>query len=227
MRRESGLYYLQSRYYDPNTGRFINADASLYPRSSIIGNNLFTYCFNNPSSFLDPSGHFPWLIVAIVAVLVTGGAIWGYTREDDLLENAREQTKPEDYSRPETPINTSELHEQASPTPGIDGIIPETLPTKPIKQESGKAKIKKELTTSERVSNTLVGAAMGALVAGAVVASVGVGAIIAAGSSTVVISAFGLTGMQTVAVGSLTFNSVAIFLPAFSGIEIEPMEFEP
>ena len=27
---ETGWYYLQSRYYDPGVGRFLNADASIY-----------------------------------------------------------------------------------------------------------------------------------------------------------------------------------------------------
>ena len=37
---ETGLYYLQSRYYDPQWGRFINAD-HLIDNNSIIGSNLF------------------------------------------------------------------------------------------------------------------------------------------------------------------------------------------
>ena len=46
---ESGLYYLQSRYYDPVVGRFINADSEIAGISdSVQGFNLFAYCFNNP-----------------------------------------------------------------------------------------------------------------------------------------------------------------------------------
>ena len=46
--RDSGLYYLQSRYYDPTTGRFINADALAYTTSdNFIGLNLFAYAENN------------------------------------------------------------------------------------------------------------------------------------------------------------------------------------
>ena len=43
---ETGLYYLQSRYYDPVTRRFINADGQL--NNDILGNNQFAYCGNNP-----------------------------------------------------------------------------------------------------------------------------------------------------------------------------------
>ena len=49
-----GLYYLQSRYYDPNTGRFINADGALY--HSMLGYNMFAYCENNPVNYYDPTG---------------------------------------------------------------------------------------------------------------------------------------------------------------------------
>ena len=53
---ETGLYYCQSRYYDPETGRFINADGMVDTGQGIIGNNMFAYCLNNPVNRLDPSG---------------------------------------------------------------------------------------------------------------------------------------------------------------------------
>ena len=55
---EIGLYYLQSRYYDPATGRFLNADGVEYLEPLIlIGLNSFAYCGNNPIARYDPSGH--------------------------------------------------------------------------------------------------------------------------------------------------------------------------
>ena len=53
-------YYLQSRYYDPQTGRFINADDTDYlgADGSFASYNLFAYCSNNPVMNVDPSGHF-------------------------------------------------------------------------------------------------------------------------------------------------------------------------
>ena len=54
--KESGLYYLQSRYYDPNTGRFINADAYAATGQGLLGNNMFAYCLNDPVSRIDVSG---------------------------------------------------------------------------------------------------------------------------------------------------------------------------
>ena len=52
---ETGFYYLQSRYYDPTTGRFINGD-SLLVMCDIISFNLFIYCNNNPISYIDMYG---------------------------------------------------------------------------------------------------------------------------------------------------------------------------
>ena len=71
---ETGWYYLQSRYYDPDVGRWINADGELSDvGGDILGYNLFAYCFNNPVNMDDPSGNWPkWLSGALNVV---GGAL--------------------------------------------------------------------------------------------------------------------------------------------------------
>ena len=52
--RETGLYYLQSRYYNPEIGRFISADNVMSDvGGDILGNNLFAYCLNNPVMLVD------------------------------------------------------------------------------------------------------------------------------------------------------------------------------
>ncbi len=58
--QETGLYYLQSRYYDPTVGRFINADDIDYLGIDRTGlsYNLFAYCMNNPVNYADHSGYF-------------------------------------------------------------------------------------------------------------------------------------------------------------------------
>ena len=55
---ETTLYYLQSRYYDPELGRFINADAYASTGQGVLGNNMFAYCGNNPVKYADPTGCF-------------------------------------------------------------------------------------------------------------------------------------------------------------------------
>ncbi len=53
-----GLYYLQSRYYDPEICRFINADSTDYlgATGTLLSYNLFAYCENDPVDWIDPSG---------------------------------------------------------------------------------------------------------------------------------------------------------------------------
>ena len=52
---ETGFYYLLTRYYDPVTRRFINADGQLNT-DSLLGFNMFAYCENNPVIYSDPCG---------------------------------------------------------------------------------------------------------------------------------------------------------------------------
>ena len=54
---ETGLYFLQTRYYDPQTGRFINIDdISYFEPETINGLNLYAYCGNDPVNRFDPMG---------------------------------------------------------------------------------------------------------------------------------------------------------------------------
>ena len=55
---ETRLYYLKSRYYDPAVKRFLNADGYVATGQSILGNNMFSYCDNNPVNREDSTGHF-------------------------------------------------------------------------------------------------------------------------------------------------------------------------
>ena len=72
---ETGMYYLNSRYYHPQIGRFINADGYVQTGQGLLDKNMFAYCGNNPVNYVDPDGDFPWAIVAfIVAAVCTIGA---------------------------------------------------------------------------------------------------------------------------------------------------------
>ena len=53
---ETGLYYLQSRYYNPTWGRFINADEYLSTGQSFFENNVFAYCYCSPVNLTDHTG---------------------------------------------------------------------------------------------------------------------------------------------------------------------------
>ena len=72
---ETELYYLQTRYYDPEVGRFITIDGIEYlDPESINGLNLYAYCGDNPVMFTDPNGTFflSLLIGALIAGAIAG-----------------------------------------------------------------------------------------------------------------------------------------------------------
>ncbi len=76
---ETGFYYLQSRYYDPAIGRFINADS--YASTDMVGllsTNMFSYCENNPVMRVDPTGELFWDILDVFMAALS----W-----DDFLES--------------------------------------------------------------------------------------------------------------------------------------------
>ena len=54
---ETGFYYLRSRYYDSEVGRFLNADGYVSTGQDILGTNMYAYCGNNPVSREDSTGH--------------------------------------------------------------------------------------------------------------------------------------------------------------------------
>ena len=71
---ETGFYYLQSRYYDPEIGRFINADSyASTDATGLLSTNMFAYCENDPVNKSDPSGEAFSLIT--IAVGATVGAL--------------------------------------------------------------------------------------------------------------------------------------------------------
>ena len=55
---ETGFYYLQSRYYNPEVGRFISSDVLLSTGQGVIGHNAYAYCLNNPVNMSDGCGHW-------------------------------------------------------------------------------------------------------------------------------------------------------------------------
>ena len=54
---DTGYYYLKSRYYDPQIGRFINADGYASTGQGFLGYNMFAYCLNNPILCADEGGN--------------------------------------------------------------------------------------------------------------------------------------------------------------------------
>jgi len=85
---ETGLYWVNTRYYDSETKRFISIDSFNYLKTDVInGLNLYAYCGNDPVNYIDPNGQIPewimWLIGVTVilslgiATLAAGGVAGG------------------------------------------------------------------------------------------------------------------------------------------------------
>lgn len=117
---ETGFYYLQSRYYDPETCRFINADALLSAGEGLLDHNMFAYCGNDPVNYRDDGGNsrmpFEQLIwpgqihryVQLYLAVTLGGRIEvpitdvnGIMRRIDLvIGNQAYEIKPYSYNSP-------------------------------------------------------------------------------------------------------------------------------
>ena len=70
------MYYLKTRYYDPQIGRFVSMDDVAYiDPETIGGTNLFAYCNNNPVMNVDPNGNFFFSFLIAIGI----GAIIGFT----------------------------------------------------------------------------------------------------------------------------------------------------
>ena len=87
--QDTGLYYLNARYYSPELRRFISPDDTAYlDPENVDGLNLYAYCYNDPVNYADPSGNSPtkwweWALAGvttaglIVGTIFTGGLLGG------------------------------------------------------------------------------------------------------------------------------------------------------
>ena len=80
---ETGLYYLNARYYNPQWRRFISPDSTDYlDPETPNGLNLYVYCNNDPVNYADPSGHLAFFIVTAIIGAALG---LGITAAVDLI----------------------------------------------------------------------------------------------------------------------------------------------
>ena len=111
--KETKTYYLRARYYDPAIGRFTQQDSLLFTTRKLASGyeyvdplslNLYTYCYNDPVQYSDPSGHIPAaLAIPVVAetlyvsILATLGLIAGAVEVGKALNEA-EKVRENVYS---------------------------------------------------------------------------------------------------------------------------------
>ncbi|HRQ13178.1 MAG TPA: RHS repeat-associated core domain-containing protein [Promineifilum sp.] len=70
-----GLIYMNARYYLPEAGRFISADTIVPDPSNPQSFNRYSYSYNNPINYTDPSGHCIFGIDTAICVAAATGAV--------------------------------------------------------------------------------------------------------------------------------------------------------
>jgi len=113
---ETGFYYLNSRYYDPEICRFLNPDAFVSTGQGLIGYNMFVYCGNNPVMRIDTLGNKWWkyLIAAVIAPVVPSVSTAMVVNEavNDTNENKIEDQIADTYSKRQAEIEINALLEK-------------------------------------------------------------------------------------------------------------------
>ncbi len=199
-----GLYYLNSRYYDSVVGRFISADSYVSTGQGLTGQNMFAYCNNNPVMHVDSEGNFPWLILIF---LVASAAVGGYLGATSKTQLAANEPKPKNDILDEN--DSASNIEQNKTSSNNENIANDST--------------KEDLSTTDVIKNTIIGAGIGLAMGGAIIATggVAVGAIKGIGAAYL-----GVNALQGFAIGALAYNtSACLVLPIFC-IEIEPIEYE-
>ena len=100
---ETKLYYLNSRYYNPEWGRFLNADNYVSTDTGLLGYNMYAYTNNSYINYLDKNGHiFFGMVLGLSAI---GGALLA----NAIYQNSKAQKEINDYQwkKPNTPNDTS------------------------------------------------------------------------------------------------------------------------
>ena len=84
---ETGLYYVSSRYYDPEIGRFINADGIIF--TGIKSSNMYAYCTNDPIGKQDSGGFSAQKSIMLETHYYEGKVAVGVTDELEKYINNR------------------------------------------------------------------------------------------------------------------------------------------
>ena len=210
---ETGFYYLNSRYYDPGTGRFVNADGYVQTGQGMLDKNMFAYCLNNPVMREDADGDLSIGFIIALAIIgigtIVGGVLGGMSSESllDKSTNAKNEEVNDTYL-PKPPV----LNNNSSDKSGKNS------------SNNNPRSSNRELSRSDRVKNIAIGATLGMATGGAVVAVTGIviGGLPVLGASWALCT----TGAQMFMTGALAFNLEAMVIGPFFSIDLEPIEWE-
>ena len=142
---ELGMYYLQSRYYDPAVKRFINSDGSISTGQGFVGYNMFAYCLSNPVRYLDVQGRLAaeaavattnfwnpigWIAASLVVVeaviLITAVVSVTYDTNQSSTSQTAHYSKAEtsDKQKSTPQVQEKSISTPSSPTPPNNGRDP-------------------------------------------------------------------------------------------------------
>ncbi|URZ05295.1 DNRLRE domain-containing protein [Clostridium felsineum] len=106
---ETGLYYLQSRYYNPEWGRFINADSITANQGELLSGNMFAYCENNPVNKADVDGNIGIIMDGDQTVWVIPAGIGGVSKASAYEAPKKPASRPRPVSRPSNSSGTRKV----------------------------------------------------------------------------------------------------------------------
>ncbi|MDD3392599.1 MAG: DNRLRE domain-containing protein [Bacilli bacterium] len=108
---ETGLYYLNSRYYNPEWGRFINEDNYVSTDTGLLGHNMYSYCNNNSIKNIDSNGHF--ILIGLVVGIVAVGAVAVAIAVNTKIQNNKAKEEIEKVQqKSNVPDKTEDLNEK-------------------------------------------------------------------------------------------------------------------
>ena len=227
---ETGLYYLNSRYYDPETCRFLNADKYVQTGQSMLDKNMFVYCMNNPVAMVDTTGDFPWAVIVIIACAVIGGVI-GALADENLYDKAMPASNNSNDNL--IPSNNPILSNNSANgisnkdnslahnnTSSLSNTRTNNSSNQTTDTNNSSFNQKPQLSTTDRLKNIFIGATLGLGIGGAIVATGG--AVMTVFPS---VAIAGTTGVQVFAIGALAFNLEAMVFAPFYNVEIDPIEW--
>lgn len=159
---ETGLYYLNERYYSPKICRFLNQDTYVGASQDILSYNSYIYCSNNPIFYSDSKGNFG--LGALIVGTVVGGAILGVANVfvGDVVNSVKKGkadfSSPVDYigAAAGGAVSTSiGVFAKAPITGAAAGAVVSNVVTSSIKKE----KIASKKWATKTVEDTIVSAA--------------------------------------------------------------------
>ena len=109
--QETGFYYVSSRYYDPEVGRWINADSFATTGEGVLSCNMFAYCYNDPVNKGDSDGHEPitltlLAVYAIAALVCTVIVVKGVKVISAIRNNSKtDQPESKGKNQKKKPVN--------------------------------------------------------------------------------------------------------------------------